>query len=176
MPTLSDASSASTAFVTACRAVPLSGLALDLLLLKLALAALVLASLLVLLPGISGCTVQAAVLPTIKIRRSCDFRKDGLAASACEPSCSLPLAVLLDFLLAQLASSHLLRQCNHQLVKLFHWLHLLALAALQMVKGPATCQASRLHFFIHLLQLCTWVAVLDLVHLAFAAEVLDGAT
>ena len=178
MPTLSPASSASesAAFVPASRTIALSRLSLDLLLLKPALATPLLASVLVLLSGIPGSAVQAPLLLSAGLWRRCSAWKEGFATPTCEPSCSLPLAVLLDFLLAQLASSHLLRQCNHHLVKLFHWLHLLALAALQMVKGPATCQASRLHFFIHLLQLCTWVAVLDLVHLAFAAEVLDGAT
>ena len=152
--------------MTACWAVALSGLSLNLLLLKLALASLVAASRLVLLPGISGSAVQAPSLLLVGPWGRCSAWKEHSAASACEPSSALPLAVLLDVLLAWFANSHPLRQCDHHGFKLFHWLHLVALAALQMVKGPATCQASRLHLFIHLFQLCSRVAVLDLVDLA----------
>ena len=161
--------------MTACWAVALSGLSLNLLLLKLALASLVAASRLVLLPGISGRAVQAPSLLLFGPLGRCSACKERSAASACEPSSALPLAVLLHVLLAWFANSHPLRQCDHYGFKFFHWLHLVALAALQMVKGPATCQASRLHFFIHLFQLCSRVAVLDLVDLAVATDVLDGA-
>ena len=156
MPTLLPASSVlkSATIVTASRTIALSRLARDLLLLKLALAALVAASRLVLLSGISGCAVQAAAMLAEKIGRRCYLRKDGLAASACKPAFAEPVGALLDIFLAQLASSHLPRQCDHHGFKRFHWLHLLTLAALQMAKGPATCQTSRLHFFIHLFQLC----------------------
>ena len=133
---LEDAAGKVQSWFAACWAIALSGLARHLLLLKLALAAFVLASLLILLPRIPRSAVQAAVLPTIKIWRRCSAWKKGSATKAGEPSGALPLAGLLDLLLAWLANNRPRRQCDHHSFKVFgftvsHWLHFKLPNALQ---------------------------------------------
>ena len=75
----------------------------------LRLQALLWASLLVLLSGIPGCTIQAVTVQAKMIWLSCFAWEERFAALACEPSCPLPGAVLLDFLLAQLAKQSQIR-------------------------------------------------------------------